>query len=98
MQPYFFPYIGYFHLINCVDKRILADDAKNITKGWINRNRILKSGADGWIYIIMPLSKHLYTAKIKDVSVVEGTAWYEKILRQLVHYKKVRHITTMSLG
>lgn len=41
MQPYFFPYIGYFQLVNAVDKFIFYDDVNYINRGWINRNRIL---------------------------------------------------------
>ena len=41
MQPYFLPYIGYFQLINSVDKFVLYDDIKYTKKGWINRNRIV---------------------------------------------------------
>src|SRR5690554_3981859 len=41
MQPYFFPYIGYFQLIKAVDKFIFYDDVNFIKNGWINRNRIL---------------------------------------------------------
>ena len=41
MQPYFFPYIGYWQLINAVDIFVLYDDVNYIKKGWINRNNIL---------------------------------------------------------
>ena len=41
MQPYFFPYIGYFQLINAVDEFIIYDNIQFTKKGWINRNRIL---------------------------------------------------------
>ena len=41
MQPYFFPYIGYFQLINAVDTFVIYDDVNYIKQGWINRNRIL---------------------------------------------------------
>ena len=43
MQPYFFPYIGYFQIINAVDKFILYDDVNYIKGGWINRNNILQN-------------------------------------------------------
>ena len=43
MQPYLFPYIGYFQLINYVDSFVLFDDIQFINKGWVNRNRILSS-------------------------------------------------------
>ena len=46
MQPYFFPYIGYFQLINAVDSFILYDDVNYIKQGWINRNRILINEKD----------------------------------------------------
>ncbi len=44
MQPYFFPYIGYWQLINAVDKYVIYDDVNYIKGGWINRNRILMNG------------------------------------------------------
>lgn len=44
MQPYFVPYIGYWQLINAVDKYVVYDDVNFIKGGWINRNRILVNG------------------------------------------------------
>lgn len=41
MQPYFLPYIGYFQLINSVDKFIIYDDVQYIKRGWINKNKML---------------------------------------------------------
>ena len=49
MQPYLFPYIGYFQLINAVDEFIFHDDVQFIKGGWINRNRILQNGKDIFI-------------------------------------------------
>lgn len=46
MQPYFFPYIGYFQLIASVDMFIVYDNIKYTKKGWINRNRLLQTGKD----------------------------------------------------
>ena len=46
MQPYFFPYIGYFQLIAAVDTFIAYDNIKYTKKGWINRNRMLHNGKD----------------------------------------------------
>lgn len=46
MQPYFFPYIGYFQLIAAVDMFIVYDNIKYTKKGWINRNRMLQNGSD----------------------------------------------------
>ena len=49
MQPYFFPYIGYFQLIASVDKFIIYDNIKFTKKGWINRNRILVNSKEAII-------------------------------------------------
>ena len=46
MQPYFFPYIGYWQLISAVDKFIIYDNIKYTKKSWIRRNRILIDGSD----------------------------------------------------
>jgi len=57
MQPYLFPYLGYFQLINAVDKFIFYDDVNYIKQGWINRNRILMNGKD-----------NMFTISLKDAS------------------------------
>jgi len=44
MQPYLFPYLGYFQLINAVDIFVIYDDVNYIKNGWINRNNILANG------------------------------------------------------
>jgi hypothetical protein len=62
MQPYFFPYIGYFQLINSVDEFIIYDNIQYTKKGWINRNRILCNGSDK--LITLPLKKD---SDFKDV-------------------------------
>ena len=51
MQPYFFPYIGYFQLINSVDEFVIYDNIQYTKKGWINRNRILSEGKDKLISV-----------------------------------------------
>ena len=46
MQPYFFPYLGYWQLINAVDEYVIYDNIQYTKKGWINRNRFLQNGKD----------------------------------------------------
>jgi len=45
MQPYFFPYIGYFQLIDLVDIYVIADDLNFIKNSYIKKNSILDNGA-----------------------------------------------------
>ena len=53
MQPYFVPYIGYWQLMNAVDKYVIYDDVNFIKGGWINRNRILVNGQPKYFNIPM---------------------------------------------
>lgn len=55
MQPYFFPYIGYFQLIAAADLFVVYDNIKYTKKGWINRNRMLLNGTDAMFSL--PLKK-----------------------------------------
>lgn len=48
MQPYFFPYLGYFQLMAAVDHFVIYDDAQYMKGGWINRNRLLHEGTPHW--------------------------------------------------
>jgi len=64
MQPYFFPYIGYFQLMASVDLFIVYDNIKYTKKGWINRNRMLKDGKD--IVFSLPLKGDSDALDIRD--------------------------------
>lgn len=87
MQPYFFPYLGYFSLIKHSDFFILSDNVQYINKGWINRNRILKQN-QGFMYINVPLIKHSSTEIIKNIEIDNNVEWQDKILKNLLHYKR----------
>ena len=86
MQPYFFPYLGYFDLINYTDKWIVFDEVQYIRHGWINRNRILHPSGD-WLYIIVPV-RHTREMPIREVTIAEDGKWKKRILGQLQHYKR----------
>jgi hypothetical protein len=87
MQPYFFPYLGYFDLINRVDRWIIFDTAQYIRHGWVNRNRILHP-TEGWQYILVPLVKHSRDSAINDVQTKDPSEWRPRILGQISHYRK----------
>jgi hypothetical protein len=87
MQPYFFPYLGYFSLIKHTERFIILDTVQFIKHGWIERNRILKPNS-GFQYISIPLIKYSRETKINDVIINNNIDWRDKIFRQLEHYKK----------
>lgn len=64
MQPYFFPYIGYFQLIGSVDLFIVYDNIKYTKKGWINRNRMLQNGKD--VMFSLPLKSDSDSLDVRD--------------------------------
>lgn len=70
MQPYLFPYLGYFQLISAADIFVLSDDLQYIDRGWINRNRILLDGKAKMI--TFPLKKDSHLAKIHERTLVDG--------------------------
>lgn len=87
MQPYFFPYLGHFDLIHYATRWIVFDTAQYIRHGWVNRNRILHP-KEGWQYVIVPLRKHEREIAICDVAVSNEGGWQQRILGQLMHYRK----------
>ena len=87
MQPYFFPYIGYFSLIQNTEHFIFFDTPQYIRKGWINRNRIIGgNGKD--IYFTVPVEKVERDTAIRNVPISYKDDWREKMMGQLTIYKK----------
>lgn len=87
MQPYLFPYIGYFQLMNAVDKFIIYDDVNFINKGWINRNNILINGEANLFTV--PLKKSSQNKLIKNIRFSESVNWRMKLLKTIeVSYRK----------
>ncbi|MCA1854617.1 WbqC family protein [Massilia oculi] len=83
MQPYFFPYLGYFQLIASVDKFVFYDDVNFIKNGWINRNRLYLAGATR--YITVPLAGASPFLKINEIQVQQGEGWRRKIAESVRH-------------
>jgi hypothetical protein len=87
MQPYLFPYIGYFQLIGAVDKFVLYDDVSYINRGWINRNNILMNGKAALFTV--PLKDASQNRNIRDIELAAETRWREKLMKSLeMNYKK----------
>ncbi|MGB9152479.1 MAG: WbqC family protein [Alphaproteobacteria bacterium] len=94
MQPYFFPYIGYWQMISAADTFVIYDDVNYIKGGWINRNNLL-----------LKHEPHLFTLsldqaspfkKINDITIQAASGNRAKILaivssayKKAPHYKRV---------
>lgn len=88
MQPYFFPYLGYWQLIGAVDCFVLFDEAQYMKQGWVNRNRVLKPGG-GWQYIHVPVARHPIQAPIAEVLIAPDEDWRSRLFNKLAHYKTI---------
>ena len=87
MQPYFFPYLGYWQMISAVDSFVIFDDVNYINKGWINRNNILVNG-QAWMFTL-PLDKASQNKLINEIELGGEPKAREKILRTIqMSYKK----------
>lgn len=87
MQPYVFPYIGYFQLIKSVDVFVVFDDVNFIKKGWINRNNILTNGTAKRFTI--PLENASQNRLISETNISQSNNWQEDFLKTIHHsYKK----------
>ncbi|MCO6499931.1 MAG: WbqC family protein [Vicingus serpentipes] len=87
MQPYIFPYIGYFQLINAVDKFVFYDDVNFIKRGWINRNQILVNNQANLFSI--PLIKASQNKLINEVQLAIDEKWLKQFLNTIeFNYKK----------
>jgi hypothetical protein len=95
MQPYLFPYVGYFQLAAAVDKFVFYDDVNFIKNGWINRNRMLLG--DQVRYLTVPLSGASPSLKINEVMVEPRERWLRKLLESIRHaYAKAPHYPQVS--
>ena len=83
MQPYFFPYLGYFQLITVVDEFILYDDVQYMKGGWVNRNRILENGKP--VFITLPVEKGSVSDLIinKKLSALNRTRVTRKLIKRI---------------
>lgn len=81
MQPYFFPYLGYWQLINAVDKYVVYDDVNFIKGGWISRNNILLNGTKHMI--TMPLCSPSPNKKINEIEIKKDRIAVNKVIKTI---------------
>lgn len=87
MQPYVFPYLGYYQLLYAADRFVCFDDVNFIKKGWINRNRILLNGT-AYTFTI-PIAGASQNNTIRQSIIAEDASWKPKLLANITHaYRK----------
>jgi len=95
MQPYFFPYIGYWQLLHAVDRFVIYDDVNYINRGWVNRNRILINGAPA--YMTVPLSHSSQHKRICDTTMQPSPFWRDKLVKMIeTTYRRAPYFQEVS--
>jgi WbqC-like protein family len=84
MQPYWFPYLGYFQLIQAVDRFVIYDDVQWIKGGWINRNRILVRGEPR--YITLPIRRDASLVSINRRTLSPNSAREKRRILQQIEF------------
>ncbi len=80
MQPYLFPYIGYFHLAESVDILVLRDVGQFTKSSWITRNRLEYSHGIDWFGI--PTQKSRVDTEIRQKLI--SHEWTPRQLRRKI--------------
>ena len=96
MQPYFFPYIGYFQLMHAVDTFVFFDDVQYIERGWVNRNRIALHGEGCWL--TFPVVKASRTFHINKRYYIENDEVINRLERQInaAYHAFARHAAAIA--
>ena len=91
MQPTFFPWLGYFSLLDAVDEFVFLDDIQFEKRSWQQRNRIKISDEPRWLTIPVN-SKGKYDQIINEVTLIESQKNKKNILKTIYHtYKKSKN-------
>lgn len=93
MQPTFMPWVGYFDLINSVDKFVFLDDVQLTKRSWQVRNKIKISG--GEYFITLPIEKTMHRDELNiNNALIKGVEWKKKLLKTIqCNYKKSDYFT-----
>ena len=90
MQPYLFPYLGYFQLIKNVDKLVFFDNVNFKKKGWVNRNFLRDK--QGSVMFSMPLKKASQNKLINQIYISDISVFEKALLKKISHnYSKSKY-------
>ncbi|KAB2909348.1 MAG: WbqC family protein [Dechloromonas sp.] len=96
MQPYFFPYAGYFRLAAASDVFVVLDNVQFPRRGWVHRNRLhLANGDLEWL--TLPIAKAAQSVLIQELqyqtlSGSEQEDWRSRQLRRFPALASVLHL------
>jgi len=94
MQPTYFPWAGYFSLINSVDKFVFLDNVQFDRRSWQQRNQIANGNKKLWITVPVK-KKNLFNQKISEV-MIEDNKFKKKHLKSIYYsYIKTKYFSAI---
>ncbi len=94
MQPTYLPWIGYFDMIDAVDRFVFLDDAQVLKRSWGVRNRILAQGKETFLSVPLIGHTHGQGSAFSDTLVDPTDKWRRKHLATIQHsYGKCAHFS-----
>jgi hypothetical protein len=87
MQPYFFPHLAHFALIEHTDAWIVFDVTQYTPKTWMSRNRVLHPST-GWNWINVPLANGSIHIRTHEARLLDPQAARDTVLGKLSHYRR----------
>jgi len=88
MQPYFFPHVAHFALIDHVDRWVIMDVTQYTPKTWMNRNRVLHP-SEGFMYVTAPVQGGSLHKRTREIVLHDPEAALRSITGKLQHYRRV---------
>lgn len=95
MQPYLFPYIGYYQLAAQSDRFVFSNDLKFINRGWINRNR-LRVNNEPWLFTV-PVHRESKNGMIDEAEVQLDQRFMRRLIRTMKQfYARAPHLEAVT--
>lgn len=85
-QPYLFPYLGYWQMVNAVDTFMIADTSHMIQNGWVHQNRLQQRYVGPFFFRLDLAQKHsTYMHPICEVKInkTQKARWNIRMQRTL---------------
>ena len=91
-QPTYFPWVGYFDLIDQVDTYIFYDDVQIVKQSWGTRNRIMTSAGIQWLSVPLIQNQSHKSKYFNSTYIIENPIWKTKHFKSIKYaYSKARY-------
>jgi len=91
MQPYLFPYLGYFKLLEVADVFIFLDNVQYLRRGWMNRNYLVVEGVRK--LVTLPVKKSPRDTLFKDIFIDSEryNVFRQNVMKCLAQHENYNH-------